>query len=134
MQNTIQQFWYEKDNNRIGPVDEQTLESLIDNGTLNSDSVIWYDGITDWTALKDSDYNALLKRVPPQLSGERIDNRMVWWIAFAPLIGQFIEGILLEITDPVPENGSLENLIDYAWRTDFNKYWFISLGLNILLC
>jgi uncharacterized RDD family membrane protein YckC len=42
--------WYYLDgaNERVGPVDESTLEGLISQGTLNEQSLVWREGMSDW--------------------------------------------------------------------------------------
>lgn len=46
--------WYYVDGSeRVGPVDESKLESLVKSGHLTEESYVWKKGFTNWTKLKD---------------------------------------------------------------------------------
>ena len=53
---------------------------------------------------------------PPPLTGEAVDNTIIWVLAFAPIIGLFLEQFFSGLT------GASEGAL-----------WFITLGLNIVL-
>ena len=46
-------WYYGKDNTQHGPVSEQEIHALVSSGQINSSSIIWREGMTDWIPLKD---------------------------------------------------------------------------------
>lgn len=45
------QWFYAKDGERLGPVDEAQLRALWDGGELSGDSLVWREGMLEWQAL-----------------------------------------------------------------------------------
>lgn len=41
-------WYYEENGNRKGPVDSKTLKQLADNGTIESTTPVWREGMKDW--------------------------------------------------------------------------------------
>ena len=41
-------WFYEKDGSQQGPVSEEALKSLVENGTLAAHNLIWREGMADW--------------------------------------------------------------------------------------
>lgn len=66
-------------------------------------------------------------RYKPTIPRMAINNPLVWILAFAPLIGGFIEGIIAFTL-----HGDNEYLATAAWFSW--RYWFVTLGINIGLC
>ncbi|OIQ19101.1 MAG: hypothetical protein BM556_07400 [Bacteriovorax sp. MedPE-SWde] len=46
-------WYYVENGERVGPVEESDLESLIKTGTLNSDGYVWKKGFDNWVKLQD---------------------------------------------------------------------------------
>lgn len=51
-----------------------------------------------------------------------VNNSIVWVLAFAPLIGSFIQGFIVGV------------LYGANWFWHYGKFWWITIALNILLC
>ena len=124
-QSTASASWfYEQNGQRLGPVAESTLISLIKGAMLSRESLVWRDGLAAWVRLSETELkNHFDPNVPPPLSGSQIKNNLIWVLAAAPLIGLFLEGMLSFAMYGDNYYGQL------ALAT--HRYWFLTLGLNI---
>ncbi len=61
-------WYYEQNGNRIGPVDEATMRGLIANRTISIDTLVWTNGMANWTPLQQTQLAAGLP-VPPPMPG-----------------------------------------------------------------
>jgi TM2 domain-containing membrane protein YozV len=61
-------WYYEQNGNRIGPVDEATMRSLIADRTISIDTLVWTNGMANWTPLQQTQLAAGLP-VPPPMPG-----------------------------------------------------------------
>jgi TM2 domain-containing membrane protein YozV len=60
-------WYYEQNSNRIGPVDEATMRGLIANRTISIDTLVWTNGMANWTPLQQTQLAAGLPVPPPSL-------------------------------------------------------------------
>lgn len=60
-------WYYEQNGNRIGPVDEATMRGLIANRVISIDTLVWTNGMANWTPLQQTQLAAGLP-VPPPMS------------------------------------------------------------------
>ena len=60
-------WYYEQNGNRIGPVDEVTMRGLIANRTISIDTLVWTNGMANWTPLQQTQLAAGLPVPPPSL-------------------------------------------------------------------
>jgi TM2 domain-containing membrane protein YozV len=58
-------WYYENNGNRIGPVDEATMRSLIADRTISIDTLVWTNGMANWTPLQQTQLAAGLPVPPP---------------------------------------------------------------------
>ena len=61
-------WYYEQNGNRIGPVDEATMRSLIADRTISIDTLVWTSGMANWTPLQQTQLAAGLPVPPPSPS------------------------------------------------------------------
>ena len=61
-------WYYEQNGNRIGPVDEATMRQLISDRTISIDTLVWTNGMANWTPLQQTQLAAGLP-VPPPMPG-----------------------------------------------------------------
>lgn len=47
------EWFYGKDNTQHGPVSEQDIHSLASSGQIDTNTIIWREGMTDWIPMKD---------------------------------------------------------------------------------
>jgi len=140
MEDTIQSWWYEQDGQQRGPVNGDEIVKLIGNGVIKIESLIWTNDYNEWKNIRETEFSQhFVSNVPPPLAGTIVDKNFVWLLAFAPLIGKFLEGFFLEIFYPKPtlDGNNFTNLIElyyYKTHTDVNAFWFVTLALNFYLC
>jgi TM2 domain-containing membrane protein YozV len=60
-------WYYEQNGNRIGPVDEATMRQLISDRTISIDTLVWTNGMANWTPLQQTQLAAGLPVPPPSL-------------------------------------------------------------------
>ena len=60
-------WYYEQDGNRMGPVDELAMRQLIADRTISIDTLVWTNGMANWTPLQQTQLAAGLP-VPPPMS------------------------------------------------------------------
>ena len=109
-----QSWYYELNGERIGPVIIGEIEGLVSSGTISRDTYIWSNGQSDWLPIGQTDLKRLFASNPPPLTASAVSNTVVWWLAFAPALGQFGSGFLSAAT-----------------YTDMSKFWWITLALNV---
>lgn len=61
-------WYYEQNGNRVGPVDEATMRGLIAARTISIDTLVWTNGMANWTPLQQTQLAAGLP-VPPPMPG-----------------------------------------------------------------
>jgi hypothetical protein len=87
------------------------MENGVSSGNLPADALVWKSGMTDWQPVSQTDLWRASNE-PPPLSGENVNNTVVWLWAFAPLIP--INAILLAIDIPVTSQSKLMWSIGFA--------------------
>ncbi len=60
-------WYYEQNGNRVGPVDDATMRGLIANRTITIDTLVWTNGMANWTPLQQTQLTAGLPVPPPSL-------------------------------------------------------------------
>ena len=58
-------WYYEQNGNRMGPVDEATMRTLIADRTISIDTLVWTNGMANWTPLQQTQLAAGLPVPPP---------------------------------------------------------------------
>ena len=151
--NALDETWfYELNGERVGSVPGQEIIHLVEQGVLQRDVKKKKKGLTDWVSLTQTDLVAHVSDVPPPLSqvhtppplpntgptissqatpnktttspGAFVSNVAVWFLAFAPLIGAFSEGVLASIFN----NGSPYNTL-IGLTTGY--YFLFTIALNM---
>ena len=90
------QWFYESEGQRKGGVPEAQIIALIKEGKLTHGAAVWCKGMPDWMRIENTDLRVHLDdSMPPPLTGEHANNTVVWVLAFAPILGTFLEGIAL---------------------------------------
>ena len=118
-------WFYESEGQRKGGVSEAEVIALIKEGKLTHGASVWSKGLPDWMKIENTDLRVYLDdSAPPPLTGEHVNNTLVWVLAFAPIIGFFLENIVAGII----YRGN-EHLMEVAMAN--NKFWYITIALNI---
>lgn len=122
---TQKPWFYESAGQRKGGFSEQEMIGFITSGEITHGAIVWRNGLSGWTKLEQTELAAHLdKTAPPPLTGEHVNNTIVWILAFAPLIGLFFEAIVAGIV----HSGS-EYRIQRALSG--GEFFYITLILNI---
>ena len=116
-------WYYEEKGSRRGPVSQREIHQLMDSQIISYDNYVWRQGYSDWLKISETELRNHLDRVgPPPLLGDNVNNTFVWVLAFAPILGTFLEVLIAEM------------LHGTAAMSRVQEYWYITLLLNILLC
>ncbi len=120
-------WFYEESGRRKGGVTETEIISLIENGTINYGTSVWKEGFPEWLYIENTELLKHLAKVsPPPLTGDKVNNTVVWFLAFAPIIGLFLEGVVagLFYGDSYQAELAASNA----------EFWYVTVALNIILC
>ena len=72
--------------------------ALIRASQVHHGTAVWRQGFPGWIKVEHSELAQHLDaHSPPPLSGDMVNNRMVWLLAFAPLLGYLLECVLAGI-------------------------------------
>lgn len=124
--NNTDEWHYELNGKKYEAVSYAEISGLIKNETLSKESLVWKKGFDDWKQIIDTELNDLFSsNEPPPLTGNKVSNVFIWLLAFAPIIGFFLEGIFAYAIN--------DNELIADAKIANSDYWFITLGLNILL-
>jgi hypothetical protein len=111
-------WYYTAGGKRIGPVKESQVRTLIATNVIQSNSSVWSEGMADWTPAYQTEMKRLFTSIqPPPLTGESVNNSIVWILAFAPIISAIIQIFVASSTGQ-----------------SVSDFWWIALLLNIGLC
>lgn len=91
---TVDEWFYTHGGQRTGPVPADKLRELLAAQTIDGETPIWRKGLTDWKALKDTEFGAHLKDEPPPIAPSFINNGMVWALAITPIAYGFLDGAI----------------------------------------
>ena len=121
------QWFYEENGHKMGPVSGDAIARLIRASTISAGTPVWKEGFADWTPVENTDLRVHLDTTsPPPLSGDHMNNTLVWVLAFAPVLGYILEWAVAGAIHKGNELAA-ESAMEDA------KYWFITVGLNIAL-
>lgn len=121
------EWFYEKNGERIGAISQSQMIELIQTGGLHRDTAVWRKGLNDWITLDKTELNQFVDRtLPPPLTGQHVNNTMVWILAFAPILGLFLEYFVAGIFS----GGNVELA---TYKVEEGYYFVITIALNIML-
>jgi hypothetical protein len=117
---TNQSSWYyAQEGKRLGPFNEDEIRRLMETATIRRDSLVWREGLADWTPAYQTDIRHLFGPAapPPPLTGESVNNAIVWTVAFVPILAVLLEDILAR-----------------TMQSPRSNFWWVPVVLNIALC
>ncbi|MBQ0753271.1 MAG: DUF4339 domain-containing protein [Gammaproteobacteria bacterium] len=118
-------WFYERAGQHKGSFSEKEMIEFIASGELSQGTIVWRKGLADWIALEKTELATHLDNdMPPPLTGEHVNNTIVWILAFAPLIGLMLEGAVAGIV----YEGS-----QYSMQRALSggEFFYITLILNV---
>jgi putative Ca2+/H+ antiporter (TMEM165/GDT1 family) len=61
-------WWYVSNNQRKGPIEDEELRRLLVDGTLNSNSLVWKQGMEEWQPARQvGELTSVLSSLPPEI-------------------------------------------------------------------
>src|SRR5215469_260450 len=61
-------WWYVSNNQRNGPIEDEELRRLFVDGTLNSNSLVWKQGMEEWEPARQvGELTSVLSSLPPEI-------------------------------------------------------------------
>ncbi|WP_313037231.1 DUF4339 domain-containing protein [Stutzerimonas nitrititolerans] len=119
-------WFYEEKGQRLGGIDEPAMIALIQSGKLRHESSVWKQGFVGWVKLEDTPLRIHLDKLsPPPLTGQHVSNTLIWVLAFAPVLGLFLESFVAMLVYG-DEDWAMDAVAD-------GKFFYITIALNILL-
>ena len=92
--NSNDEWYYVKDNNRVGPCRIDSIIAEITNGGIQRNTLVWKNGMGSWMTAEQTMLNQYLQNVVPQMPDEIINNKYVWALATVPiLVSWFVQAI-----------------------------------------
>jgi hypothetical protein len=82
----VQSWYYEAGGKRNGPISLQECKQLLQDGLIDSHTLVWKSGFSDWMRICDSELNQLIEG-PPPIPGGYMNNSLAWMLAFIPILG-----------------------------------------------
>lgn len=66
-------IWYFAENGTtLGPVNRSSILSMISSGRLNENSLVWRNGLDDWTAIKETELAPYISQIPVVKGGTTV--------------------------------------------------------------
>jgi len=128
MEEKEKKWFYEENGERKGPISEEELRKLIDDGKISYGTLVWTQEFPSWKKIEETKFLEYLSRVsPPPLRGEAVDNTIVWILAFAPLIGTVLEYAIAY----AKYGDSLLGKLAASYSVQSGEFWYVTLLLNI---
>ncbi len=117
-------WYYEENGQRKGPINEEQIKAMITAQQLSYGDQVWKNGMKDWISLELSELNELLSETPPPLAGNKVNNTLVWLLAFAPIMGYVLEWIIALHFAKGNEEVAKVQMAEHS-------YWIVTLFLNL---
>ena len=127
----MSEWYYTTNGLREGPVTDVVIQDLVQRGTIAADTQVWRKGMAAWQELRESELGSLVASEPPPISGELVNNTLVWVVAFLPLIFGTIEAVIAH-DNQVNAIAHFSFGFPESQMTDLP--WFIPAGFNAVLC
>ena len=119
------EWFFDEAGQRRGPFSESEMVEFIRAGRITTGVTVWKSSFSDWLEVEKTSLAPHLQGIalPPPLRSQRVNNTIVWVLAFAPIIGSILEYIFAYAINPNPFFAQL------AYKS--GNYWYITLALNI---
>jgi hypothetical protein len=127
----MSEWYYTANGLREGPVTDTTIQDLVQKGTITADTQVWRKGMSAWQELRESELGRFVASEPPPISGQLINNTLVWIVAFLPLVFGIIDAV-------IAHDNQVNAIAHFSFGFPENQIpdlpWFIPVGVNCGLC
>ena len=88
--NIDDEWFYIRENMRYGPCQYDTMYSLVQNGQINKDTLVWKKGMVNWIPAYQTELIQIIKDNVPPLPNEIVSNKFAWALATVPILVSWI--------------------------------------------
>lgn len=104
-------WYYEENGKKTGPISSSKIKNFVKNNhTIYRFTKVWRDDMPEWKKADDTELAQYFEG-PPPLTGDSVNNTIVWVLSFAPIIGEIIFSELFHL----------------------RQSWILYFGLNVAL-
>ncbi len=64
-------WYYHKDDRGFGPVEEADIRGLLEHNEIAADTLVWRDGLSDWTQAQNTELFSGAESAPSSMSDDR---------------------------------------------------------------
>jgi hypothetical protein len=57
-------WYYSQDNKPVGPVTDETIKFLVQNGTVTAQTLVWKEGMANWQVVGMTELSAFFPLAP----------------------------------------------------------------------
>ena len=107
-------WYYVQNNQRFGPFDEATIQNLVQNQTINANTLVWQDGMADWMPLQATALGSQLPAFTPPPSYAPVVPATPGYAAAAPY-GSYPQPQYGLYKLPADQIKSLNDLFQWSW-------------------
>jgi GYF domain 2 len=68
-------WYYLKDGRGFGPVQEADIRGLLEHNEIAADTLVWRDGLSDWTQAQSTELFSGAESTPSSTSDDRLRRR-----------------------------------------------------------
>jgi hypothetical protein len=121
-------WFYAQAGQRKGPVSADKLTELLADQTIDGETPVWRNGLTDWQPLRTTAIGAQIKDIPPSVAANHVNNGLVWALAMAPIAYVFVDVALLSYQNSHPADDTFFE----AFLSPLS--WLVPVVTNAALC
>ncbi len=69
------EWYYSNDaEQQLGPVDDDTIKSLVSSGKIERGTMVWREGMEEWKQIEETEFSELLPATPSQPPSQQTDS------------------------------------------------------------
>jgi hypothetical protein len=108
-------WYYHKEDRGFGPVEEADIAGLFARNEVSADTLVWRDGLSNWTEARSTELSGFLTQVPPPplpvpiMPLSRQKHGKLFWLLFtlAEIFNFLIFGVPLFVVLVLSAGGAL---------------------------
>jgi len=112
--NLVTDWYFISNGEKTGPVNESSIKNLLNNNKISSSTKVWKKGMDEWLEITKTELSISVN-TPPPITGNDVNNSIVWTLAFLPIVGSVLTYAIMDIFNIY--NATLENIIFFIMNT-----------------